>query len=188
MTAISPGYPRASPTDPRGHLILVGLPGAGKSTVGAAVAAKLGREFLDLDQEIERRESATVSAIFAEKGEHFFRQRERELTEELRSKGNMVIAPGGGWITNPDVMALLRPPGRIIYLRVKPETALGRLGADAASRPLLTRPDPAAELRRLLAEREPLYQQADHVIDTERLTVDQVVDEVLKVIRSPSLR
>src|SRR5687768_16702391 len=111
MTAISPGYRRASPTDPRGHLILVGVPGAGKSTVGAAVAVRLGREFLDLDQEIERREAATVGAIFAEKGEHYFRQRERELTEELRTKGNMVVAPGGGWIINPDVMALLRPPG-----------------------------------------------------------------------------
>lgn len=182
MTAISHGFPRASPTDTRPHLILVGLPGAGKSVVGAAVAARLRREFMDLDQEIERREAATVSAIFAEKGEHYFRQKERDLTDELRARGNMVLAPGGGWITNPDVVALLRPPGRIIYLKVKPETAFSRLGGEAASRPLLARPDPVAELRRLLVDRDPLYSRADHVIDTERLTVDRVVAEVLKVV------
>jgi shikimate kinase len=140
---------------------------------------------MDLDQEIERREAATVSAIFAEKGEHYFRQKERELTEELQAKGNMVLAPGGGWITNAEVVALLRPPGRIIYLKVRPETAMTRLGAEAAGRPLLARPDPTGELRRLLAERDPLYLRADHVIDTERLTVDRVVEAVLKAVGSP---
>ena len=188
MTAISHGFPNASPTDRRPHLILVGLPGAGKSVVGAAVAEKLGRQFMDLDQEIERREAATVSAIFAEKGEHYFRQKERELTEELRAKGNMVLAPGGGWITNPDVVGLLRPPGRIIYLKVKPETAMTRLGAEAAGRPLLARPDPIGELRRLLSERDGLYNGADDVIDTERLTVVKVVDAVLKAVGAPLIR
>ncbi len=188
MTAISHGLPLASPTDPRGHLILVGLAGAGKSTVGAAVAAKLGREFMDLDQEIERRESATVSALFAEKGEHYFRQRERELTEELRARGNMVVAPGGGWITNGEVLALLRPPGRIIYLKVKPETAMKRIGDERATRPLLMRPDPLGELKRMLMQREPMFTKADHVIDTEKLKPQQVVEQVMKLAAAPGRR
>ncbi|HUF25993.1 MAG TPA: shikimate kinase [Gemmatimonadaceae bacterium] len=164
--------------------MLVGLPGAGKSTVGQAVAERLGRSFLDLDKEIERRESATISALFAERGEHYFRQRERELTEELREIGNMILSPGGGWIANVDVVALLRPPARIIYLKVRPETALRRLGPQQATRPLLVRPDPLGELRRLLEQREPLYATADFIIETERLDVQRVVDEVVRVAAS----
>ncbi len=109
------------------HLVLVGLPGAGKSTVGGLVAAKLGRSFLDFDLEIERREGMPITQIFGERGEGGFRELERKLTEELRDFGNMVLAPGGGWITDPAVVGLIRPPARLIYLRVRPETALKRL-------------------------------------------------------------
>src|SRR5688500_19592112 len=182
MMPTSLGFPSALMTD-RGapHLILVGISGAGKSTVGVAVAERLGRVFMDLDREIERREQATVSELFAEKGEPYFRTKERELTEELSKMGNMVLAPGGGWITNADVVALLRPPGRIIYLKVKPETAMKRIGDERATRPLLMRPDPLGELKRMLMQREPMFAKADHVIDTERLKPQQVVEEVLKV-------
>src|SRR6195256_4029651 len=89
----------ADPSKP--HLILVGLPGSGKTTVGQAVADKTGRTFLDFDLEIERREMRSIGQIFAERGEPYFRKKERELTEELTLVGNMVVSPGGGWITNP---------------------------------------------------------------------------------------
>ncbi len=172
----------ASAADPRvPHLVLVGLPGAGKSTVGTAAAERLGRTFLDFDKEIERREGATISALFAERGEHYFRERERALTEELRELGNMILSPGGGWIANSDVVALLRPPGRIIYLKVRPEVALKRMGPHKATRPLLVRPDPLGELRRLLTEREPLYEAADWTIDTQGVDLKRVVDEVVKL-------
>ena len=98
-----------------------------------------------------------------ERGEPYFRKRERELTEELTLVGNMVVSPGGGWITDPDVVALVRPPSRLIYLRVHPETALKRLGPMRAMRPLLMRPDPHAELERLLEARKAAYESADHV-------------------------
>src|SRR5437868_3588104 len=96
----------ADPSKP--HLILVGLPGSGKTTVGEAVATKTGQTFLDLDHEIERREARSISQIFAEKGEPYFRKREREVTEELTLVGNMIVAPGGGWVTDPEVVALVR--------------------------------------------------------------------------------
>jgi len=164
------------PTKP--HLILVGLPGSGKSTVGAAVAERLGRTFLDLDLEIERRESASVTQIFAEHGERYFRKRERELTDELRLTGNMIVAPGGGWVMDAESVALVRPPGRLVYLQTSPQTALRRLGAGQASRPLLSQPDPLAELKRILAERKAAYESADYVVHTELYNLQGVIEKV----------
>lgn len=164
-----------------GHVILVGLPGAGKTTAGRAAARLLGRPFLDFDQEIERREGLSVAELFALRGEAAFRALERALTEELASGPPMVLAPGGGWVTNPDVVALLRPPGRIIHLRVPPAVALARLGARAATRPLLRVPDPEAALAQLYERRRGLYEAADAVVDVELLTPQQVAARVAEL-------
>jgi len=155
------------------------LPGSGKSTAGRAAAAALRRTFLDLDAEIERRRAISIAEIFASKGEPYFRGLERALTEELRLVGNMVLAPGGGWIANPGCLELLRPPGVLVYLKVRPEIALARLGKEAVRRPLLMRPDPLGELRRLLQEREPLYLQANHTVSTEMMSLQQVIDAIV---------
>ena len=163
------------------HLILVGLPGSGKTVVGEALGERLNRSFLDFDREIERREGSSISEIFAVRGEPYFRQQEIALTLELRQCGNMVVAPGGGWVTNKGVVEVIRPPARLIYLKVKPETALARLGAQRAGRPLLSRPDPLGELKRLLAERETLYSQADHVVSAEMLDVKRVVEKLAEL-------
>ena len=163
------------------HLILVGLPGSGKSVAGEALAAQLNRSFLDFDREIERRESASISELFAIRGEHYFRQQEIALTRELRQCGNMVVAPGGGWVTNKGVVDIVRPPAKLIYLKVKPETALARLGSQRAVRPLLSRPDPLGELKRLLAERENLYAEANHVISAEVLDVQRLVQKLAEL-------
>lgn len=163
------------------HIILVGLPGSGKSTVGKAVAEQTGRVFLDFDLEIERREGLSISQIFGERGEPYFRQRERQLTEEVARVGNMVVSPGGGWITNSEVVALVRPPSQLIYLKVRPETALTRLGPMRAVRPLLMRPDPVAELGRLLDSRKKAYESADHVINTELYDLQRVIGKVIEL-------
>lgn len=168
------------PAEP--HLVLVGLPGAGKSTVGALLAERLRRTFLDFDVEIERREGASIANIFAERGEQAFRALERRLTEEVRDLGNMVLAPGGGWVADPAVVGLVRPPAKLIYLRVRPETALKRLGSAAGGRPLLSRPDPAAEMQKLFEERRAAYQAADLEVGAELLAPQQVVDEILRGI------
>jgi shikimate kinase len=169
----------ADPSKP--HLILIGLPGSGKTTVGQAVAEKTGRTFLDFDFEIERREMRSIGQIFAERGEPYFRTKERELTEELTLVGNMIVSPGGGWVTNPDVVSIVRPPSRLVYLRVHPETALKRLGPMRAMRPLLSRPDPRGELERLLEARKAAYEVADHVINTELYNLQRVIEKVIEL-------
>ena len=182
MTATFRTSNPVSVADPRmPHIVLVGLPGSGKSTVGRNVAERLGRSFLDFDLEIERREGKTIVEIFGEKGEGYFRELERTLTEELRLLGNMILAPGGGWIGIEGVVALLRPPSQMVYLRLRPETALARLGADRSSRPLLMRPDPLGELRRLFDLRRPHYEHADHVIDVELLDLEEVIKRVAAI-------
>jgi shikimate kinase len=160
----------------------VGLPGSGKSTVGALLAEKLGRTFLDFDVEIERREGMPIAQIFGERGEAAFRQLERKLTEELKDFGNMIVAPGGGWISDTDVVALIRPPAKLIYLRVRPETALKRLGGAVGGRPLLSRPDPLAELNKLFEVRRAAYQAADIEVGAELLTPEQVTEQIVAKI------
>jgi shikimate kinase len=164
-----------SPASPDAHLILVGLPGAGKSTVGRRVARRLGRAFVDFDREIERRSGLPIPRIFEELGEPRFRELEMELTRELAGAPPAVLAPGGGWITVPGALALLRPPGRMIYLRVRPDVALLRMGRRRELRPLLRTANPEAELARLLRVREPAYLQADHVVDVDRLGIKRVI-------------
>jgi shikimate kinase len=161
------------------HVILVGLPGAGKSTVGMALATRLVRTFLDFDLEIERREGMPITQIFGERGEPGFRELERKLTEELREFGNMIMAPGGGWVADPTVVGLLRPPARMVYLRVKPETALRRLAGEASARPLLNRPDPLGEITKLFEARKTAYQGADIEIGAELATPEQVTNDII---------
>ena len=169
----------ADPSKP--HLILVGLPGSGKTTVGQAVAQRTGRTFLDIDQEIERREGRSIGQIFGEKGEAYFRKKERDITEELTFFGNMIVAPGGGWVADPEVVKIVRPPAKLIYLRVTPEAALKRLGPMRTMRPLLNRPDPLAEMKRLLDARRAAYESADHVVSTELFDLQRVIDKVIEL-------
>lgn len=163
------------------HLILVGLPGSGKTTIGQAVAEKLGRTFLDIDLEIERREGRSISQIFGEKGEAYFRKKERDVTEELTLVGNMIISPGGGWAVDPETVAIVRPPSKLVYLRVNPATALKRLGPMRQLRPLLSRPDPLGELTRLLETRRAAYESADYTINTELLDPQRVIEKVAEL-------
>lgn len=159
--------------------MLVGLPGAGKSTVGREVAKRLALPFLDFDQEIERREGVSVASLFADRGEDAFRKMEYNLTQELAGAAPMVLAPGGGWVTNAGVMALIRPPGRIIHLLISPSEALRRLSRSRIVRPLLAQADPATVLRGLWETRAPLYALADAVVNVENIDSQQLIDSVV---------
>jgi shikimate kinase len=163
------------------HLVLVGLPGSGKSTVGPLLASALAAPFVDIDEEIERRERMTVGQIFELRGEEAFRRLERAMTQELASRPGMVVSPGGGWMADEGNVLLLRPPARIIHLDVSVSTALSRLGSDIGRRPLLAGPAAESRLASIAAARMPLYSRADAVINTENLTPQQVVSFGLRL-------
>lgn len=179
MVTFRTSQPVSAADSSRPHILLVGLPGAGKSTVGRRAAERTGRAFLDFDAEIERRQGRTVAQIFAESGEPFFRRLERELTAEVAEFGGMILAPGGGWIADPENVARLGGSARLVWLKVRPSVALARMKQEVAARPLLMRPDPLAELKKLLEQREALYAKAEHLINTELVTLDQAVDRVV---------
>jgi len=166
------------------HLVLVGLPGAGKSTIGRQVAKALGRPFLDFDLEIERRTRRTIARLFAEEGESAFRAREVALTRELAAAPPMVLSPGGGWVTNPGVVDLVRPPGRIIHLQISPAAALARLSRSRIVRPLLQVSDPGATLEALWEKRAGLYSQADFAVDAETVDAQQVIEKIVALARN----
>jgi shikimate kinase len=152
----------------------------GKTTIGRAAARQLARQFLDFDQEIERRAGMNVREIFRVKGEEHFRALEFALTKELSASGGMVLAPGGGWITQQGSVELLRSAGRIIYLRASPEAVAKRLRR-VETRPLLAGRDPVVALRELYAKRRALYETADMVLDTERLARQQLIAKVVEL-------
>ena len=166
-------------TERKTHLILVGLPGSGKSTVGKAVAAALDCPFMDLDAEIERREAMTVAEIFAARGEAGFRDLERLLTQELRDAPPTILAPGGGWIANPGCSALLCPPAKMIYLLTSPARAVRRMGSKIQKRPLLAGAYPVSGLETLLAAREKLYLQADHTVSVDSIPFKTIVERIV---------
>lgn len=155
------------------HVFLVGLPGAGKSTVGEAVAKELSVRFVDLDHDIEVSAGRSIASIFRDEGEPRFRELEAEATARLPCTP-AIVAPGGGWTSNDAARGLVPQASHAIYLRVDPSTAASRLGAAAGDRPLLAR-DPQAALERLLLARRGAYEAADAVVDTEDVPIDQVI-------------
>lgn len=163
-------------------IVLVGLPGAGKSTAGRRLAARLGWRFVDLDDAVVAGAGGRpIPTIFAEEGEDGFREREREATRNLVGRRRLVIAPGGGWMTNAGCEALLRPPARIIHLRVGVPEALARLARSGGVRPLLAGADPAGALAALEARRAAAYATADLVLDTEVLSQQEVIESLARL-------
>lgn len=162
---------------PPRQVVLTGLPGSGKSSVGRELARRMGWSFIDLDETIVQRDGRTIARIFAESGEERFRALEAAATAEVRDRDRLVLAPGGGWITRPATVALVRPPARMAYLRVSPAVAAARIQASSVLRPLLAGADPRGRAEALLVERERLYQTADLTVDAE-LIVDEVVTEL----------
>lgn len=162
--------------------MLVGLPGAGKTTVGEALAARLGLPFIDFDLEIARRSGQAIPEIFATRGEPGFRALEADLTREVAAAAPAVLAPGGGWAAQRGLVDLLRPRAVLIHLRVTPTTAVARMQRSLSERPLLAGADPEARAVTLWEMRREAYAQADFEIDTEVLGVQEVVEMVLKLI------
>ena len=166
------------------HLVLVGLPGAGKSAVGRQVAESLGAPLFDIDQLLVREMGMPVVQIFGMVGEPRFREMEHKAVQAaVAAEEPAVIVPGGGWAAEPGHMQWARDSSCLrIYLSCGPATAWKRL-EEGEVRPLLVGPDPVGKLRALLEAREPYYRLADFEVTTERGTEEQVVAGVLDVAR-----
>ncbi len=168
------------------HLILIGLPGAGKSTHGKRAAKQLGRPFIDLDLRIAAAAGRTVAEIFRDDGEQAFRALEREATAALVHEPPSVVAPGGGWMMDPANVASVKPGAVIVWLQVSPFVAVQRMGARIRLRPLLRTGNPVHTLEALLDRRAQRYMAADAVIDTELLDWQGVADAIAALAPVPS--
>jgi shikimate kinase len=164
------------------NLYLVGFMGTGKTTVGRAAAVRLGFTFLDSDHEIERASGKTVARIFAEDGEPEFRRLERQFIESGHPATGCVVACGGGLVVQPGMLALLQSRGLVVCLHASLETILGRTSG-TNHRPLLAVDDPAARIRTLYAQREPVYRRAGTLILTDGRPLLEVIAHVVRAYR-----
>jgi XRE family aerobic/anaerobic benzoate catabolism transcriptional regulator len=172
-----------APADSR-PIALLGVRGAGKSSVGAALARRLGVAFIELDQRIEQTAGLPLGELFALHGESYYRRIEREvLTQLLADPPPMVLATGGSIVNDPTNYALLRTRCRTVWLSARPEDHWNRVVAQGDQRPMAENPHAFAELRALLAARDSLYASADHTIDTSGLRVPQVAAAIAERVR-----
>lgn len=162
------------------NIVLVGLMGAGKTTIGKAIAQRLGCDFFDTDEVIEKQQKMSVSDIFAEFGESKFRELEKDTILSLSEKNAKIISIGGGSLENLDNLKNLQKNGFLVYLKATPEVLYSRI-IEQTNRPLLQVDEPVLKLKELLAKRESAYLLADFVIETENKIKDEIIDEILKV-------
>ncbi len=164
------------------RIFLIGPMGAGKTTIGRRLAKVLKRRFIDCDHEIEQRTGAAISLIFDIEGEAGFRQRERRLIDELTQLDDTVLATGGGAVLDAGNRAALSTRGFVVYLYAGLDELLARTRNDV-NRPLLQTPDRAARLQSIIAERNPLYQEAAQLsIDTSAFSIGEIVARIREAI------
>lgn len=169
------------------NIFLVGPMGAGKSTIGRQLAAALGYTFRDSDLEIQRRTGVDIGTIFEFEGEAGFRQRERQVIDELSQGERILLATGGGAVLNEENRRDLTTRGYVVYLQCSPEQQYARTARDR-NRPLLQNSEPLETLRALMAVRDPLYRQvADLVVSTEKRSAGAVVREIRQHMESRGL-
>ncbi|MFH1773689.1 MAG: shikimate kinase [Methanobacteriota archaeon] len=161
------------------NIVLTGFMGAGKSSVGRRLAEKLGMGVVDTDDLAERSAGMKISEIFAKHGEPHFRELEKKAVAEVSKLENHVIITGGGVVLNEENMKNLRKNGIIVYLHAKPEVLYERV-KNEIHRPLLQVKEPMKKIKELLEFRAPFYADNDFMIDASELTVEEVVEEILK--------
>lgn len=162
----------------KNNIYLVGMPGAGKTTVGRHLARRMQRSFVDADHEIEARTGVRIPLIFDIEGELGFRDRESRVIAELANESDLVVATGGGAVLRAENRAALKQGGTVVYLHVAPRLLFERTRLDP-NRPLLQVADPMKKIEELFAERDPLYREvADIVINSVGGSINHLMKQV----------
>ena len=168
----------------RRSIVLVGMMGVGKSSVGRRLAARLAIPFVDADTEIEKAAGMSIADIFDRHGEAYFRSGEARVIARLLEGGPQVLATGGGAFMNADTRALVKLKGVSIWLQAEYEVLVRRISKRRNERPLLQTADPAETLRQLLIEREPIYAQADLTVQSREVAHDAIVADIISALAS----
>ncbi len=163
-------------------IVLVGMMGVGKSSIGRRLAARLGIPFVDADSEIEKAAGMSIADIFARHGEPSFRSGEARVIARLLDSGPQVLATGGGAVLNADTRAAIKTKGISIWLKADFDVLVRRITKRRNERPLLQTADPVETLRQLLAEREPIYALADLTVQSLDVSHDAVVADILTAL------
>lgn len=166
------------------HIYLIGYRCTGKTTLGRALAGRLGRVFMDMDDEIVAREKRSIAQIVQQKGWDYFRDREKDLLLEIARLSGYVVGTGGGVVLDPRNSDRMRQSGRVVWLRCRPETIQRLIVQDertADLRPALTEKGLLHEIADTLKAREPLYRAAMHVcVDTDDFDIERLCDQIVK--------
>jgi shikimate kinase len=179
--AATPPEPVLSALDRR-SIVLVGMMGVGKSSVGRRLAARLSIPFIDADSEIEKAAGMTIPEIFARHGEAYFRSGEARVLARLLESGPQVLATGGGAFMNEDTRALIKLKGVSVWLHADFDVLMRRTSKRRSDRPLLQTEDPGETLRRLLAQREPTYALADLTVQSREVPHEAIVADVMTAL------
>jgi len=169
------------------NIILVGFMGAGKTVTARVLAERLGRTLVSTDDEIIAKEGRSINDIFRDSGEAYFRQVEQKVVRECSARSGLVIDCGGGIVLDQANMDALKTGGTVIYLKTSPDVVYARV-KDQTHRPLLNVEDPLQKIRDMLQQRAPFYAQADHAVDTDGKSAEDVAEEIIKIIESQSHR
>ncbi len=168
------------------HVALLGLRGAGKSTVGPQLGKRLGIPFVELDACVEQASGLRIGEIFQMHGESYYRAAERAELQRLLAGPPCVVAVGGGIVTDDQSFQALRARTRTVWLKAAPEDHWQRVIAQGDTRPMADNEQAFADLRRILAERDPLYRQSEIVVDTSALGVEQAVERIAARLGAPA--
>ena len=168
----------------RRSIVLIGMMGVGKSSVGRRLSARLAIPFVDADTEIEKAAGMSIADIFSQHGEEYFRSGEARVIARLLEGGPQVLATGGGAFMNPKTRDAIRAKGVSVWLKAELDVLLRRINKRRNDRPLLQTADPGETLRALLIEREPVYAQADLTVQSREVAHDAIVADIMTALAS----